>query len=57
MINSKDSLLNFITQDSHSDYIYDGWANGKIGSISDHTGTNVYRFHKVILDDRGLSTL
>ena len=47
------SLLDYVEKAANSDYFYDGWANGAIGSISDHTGKCIYRFFKVVYDEKG----
>ena len=46
------SLLDYIPQRNH-DYFIDFWNNGAIGSISDHTGRCIYRFHEHAYDDNG----
>lgn len=51
--NNTKSLLNCISQACNFDYIFDGWYNGKIGSISDHSGQSIYRFYEKYKDDNG----
>ncbi len=50
--NNTKSLLNCISQACYFDYIFDGWNNGKIGCISDHSGQCIYRFYDKYKDDK-----
>ncbi len=47
------SVLDKISRAANTNYFYDGWANGTIGSISDHTGKCIYRFHQAERDING----
>ncbi len=48
------SILNKISQQRGSFfYYYDGWANGKIGAITDVNGNNVYRFYEANINSSG----
>lgn len=49
---NNDSVLDKIPQ-SNSGYLYDGWANGAMGTIADYDGKNVYKFHKALMNSQG----
>ena len=48
-----ESLLDYIVQTPHTNYIYDGWANGAMGTITDHSGRCIYRFFEAFYDENG----
>jgi len=47
------SVLDKISPIGHFNYHYDGWRNGKIGSISNVNGDCIYRFIEADRDDNG----
>ena len=47
------SVLDKISPIGHFNYSYDGWRNGKIGSISNVNGDCIYRFIEADRDDNG----
>lgn len=47
------SVLDKIPRTAQTNYFYNGWANGAIGSIADHSGKCIYRFHKAYYDVNG----
>lgn len=47
------SLLDYIVQSANTDYVYDSWANGVMGSITDHSGRCIYRFFEAFYDANG----
>lgn len=56
-MDSFESLLDYIVQAAHTDYVYGGWANGAFGTISDHTGRCIYRFFEAFYDEEGKTHL
>ena len=49
----EESVLDKISPIGHLDYNYDGWRNGKIGSISNVKGDCIYRFIETKREDNG----
>ena len=49
----EESVLDKISPVSHLNYNYDGWRNGKIGSISNVNGDCIYRFIETERGDNG----
>ena len=47
------SLLDYVVQATHTDYVYDSWANGAMGTITDHSGKCIYRFYEAFYDENG----
>ena len=47
------SVLDKIPRAAQTNYFYNGWANGAFGSIADHSGKCIYRFHKAYYDVNG----
>lgn len=47
------SVLDKISQATNYNYFYDGWANGTLGCIVDHSGKCIYRFHQAERDING----
>ena len=49
----EDSVLDHIAQGIQTSVLFNGWSNGKAGTISDFKGEYVFRFREAWVDDNG----